>query len=98
MNILSETDHAEIAGELGRILKQIRKKDRKLVQDITNATTLGSLTSMDISNILLVNRAEVQSVRETVLAIRELLLTQTESQVFEELTDVENTVIDDAES
>lgn len=97
MNILSETDHAEIAGELGLIMKKLKKKDRKLVEDITAATSAGSITSLDISSILLVNRAEVQSVRENVLAIRELLLTETESELFEELTDVENTVIDDTE-
>lgn len=97
MLVVNEENHVDIAGDLMAILKKLRKKDRMLVKEITSATSRGDISNIDISNILIVNRAVVQSTRETVLSVRELLLTESESQLFEELNDVENTVIDDTE-
>jgi phosphate:Na+ symporter len=85
--VMEATDHSEIGGKLSRVLKRLRKEDEKFVKVITEATFQNKIKDLEISNMLMVNRAFLQSSRQIVLALKEILLSESELAMFEKLTE-----------
>lgn len=82
-----------VSGDMAQILHHIRKEDQQFVRATTKAVAANELKDTDISNILIANRAFIQSSRQILSALREALLTPAESAMFEELTDPQLTDI-----
>ena len=93
--VMESTDHPSIGGKLGKILKRLKKEDEKFVRSITEATVQGKIKDLDISNMLMVNRAFIQSSRQAILAMKEILLTEAELALFESMTDLDSGDSDD---
>ncbi|MCF8275683.1 MAG: Na/Pi symporter [Flavobacteriales bacterium] len=87
VSVMEATDHSDIGGKLGKILKHLKKEDEKFVSVITTATAQGKIKNLDITNMLMVNRAFVQSSRQVVLALKEILLSESELALFESMTE-----------
>jgi len=85
--LLGETQHAEVASKLNRSLKRIAKEDTAFVKSIAEQTSKGALQDMEISDLLLVNRAFIQSSRQLIFAIKEMTLNDDEVKLFDQLTD-----------
>lgn len=77
----------QISGDMAQILQHIRKEDQQFVKTATKAVASSALQDADVSNILIANRAFIQSSRQILSALREALFTPAESAMFEELTD-----------
>lgn len=87
--LFHETDHSEIASAISSVIKKLEKDDRKVIKDITKATANKIIHDMDISTILLVNRAFNQSTRQLLFALKEILLTELESEILDKLHEQE---------
>lgn len=85
--LLGETHHAEIASKLDKSLKHLSKEDARFVRSIAEQTSKGTLQDMEISHLLLVNRAFIQSSRQLILAIKEMTLNDEELEIFDRLTE-----------
>ena len=88
--LLGETRHAEIASKLDKSLKHLTKEDERFVRSIAEQTSKGALQDMEISHLLLVNRAFIQSSRQLILAIKEMTLNDEELEIFDRLTEQSN--------
>jgi phosphate:Na+ symporter len=84
--LLGEKRHAEIASKLDKSLKDLTKEDERFVRSIAEQTSKGAILDMDISKLLLVNRAFIQSSRQLILAIKEMTLNDEELEIFDRLT------------
>lgn len=80
---------SEIGGMLGELLKRIQKEDAKFITSLTQSTSKQLVAEMEISNMLVMNRALIQSARQLILAIKEVMLSEDEQALFERLVDVE---------
>lgn len=87
IDVLDDTDHSDIAGSIAGMLKRLQKDDRKFIKSVTKATTEGQIKDVDISTMLLVNRAFNQSSRQLIFGIKDVLLTDIELEFLEKLTD-----------
>ena len=76
-----------LSGDMAHILHQMRREDKQFVRIATKAVAANQLRDHDISNVLIANRALIQSTRQLLSSIRETLLTPEEIALFEELTD-----------
>jgi phosphate:Na+ symporter len=85
--LLGETRHTEVASKLNKALKRLSKDDTEFVKSISIQTSKGALKDMEISDMLLVNRAFIQSSRQLILAIKEMTLNDDEVKLFDQLTD-----------
>ncbi|MCP4439349.1 MAG: Na/Pi cotransporter family protein [Aureispira sp.] len=72
------------------IMNCLRKDDKNFVATTTQAISSKLLRNIDVSTALIVNRALVQSSRQILLAIKELLLTDEESAQFDQAQEVNN--------
>jgi len=94
---LAEEEHSNIAASINIMLKLLVKEDRKFIQSVTKATAERTIQDLDISTMLLVNRAFNQSSRQLIFAIKHVLLTSTELELLEKLSDeAENSEDDDS--
>ena len=84
---LSEEEHSDIAASINKMLKLLAKEDRKFIQSVTKATAEHTIKDLDISTMLLVNRAFNQSSRQLIYALKNVLLTTVELELLEKLTD-----------
>lgn len=84
---MAATDHSEIGSKLGKVLKRLKKDDEKFVKVIMEATAKGKIKDLEITNMLMVNRAFLQSSRQVVLALKEILLSEAEIALFESMTE-----------
>lgn len=87
-------DHTEIGGVLSGILKRIRKEDAEFITSLTRSSSQKLIAELEISNMLVMNRALIQSARQLILAIKEVMLSEEEQALFEKLIDVESGVDD----
>ena len=87
VNVLDDSDHSDIAGSIAGMLKRLQKDDRKFIKSATKATAEGRIKDLDISTMLLVNRAFNQSSRQLIFGIKDILLTDIELEFLEKLTD-----------
>jgi phosphate:Na+ symporter len=88
--LLDETKHAEVAAKLDKALKHLAKEDTQFVRSIAEQSSKRVLQDMEISHLLLVNRAFIQSSRQLILAIKEMTLDDDELQIFDRLTEESN--------
>lgn len=88
-NVLHEKDHSEIASTFNSVMKKLDKDDRKFIKSITQATAAKTIQDLDISTMLLVNRALNQSTRQLIFGMKEILLTDVESEILEKLNEDE---------
>ncbi len=79
------TQPEKTLGDMAQILNHIHKEDQRFVKAATNAVSANELKDVDISNILIANRAFIHSSRQILSALREVLFTPEESAIFEEL-------------
>lgn len=84
---LAEEEHSDIAASINKMLKLLAKEDRKFIQSVTKATAEHTIKDLDISTMLLVNRAFNQSSRQLIYALKNVLLTTVELELLEKLTD-----------
>ena len=70
-------------------MKKLDKDDRKFIKAITQATAAKTIQDLDISTMLLVNRALNQSTRQLIFCMKEILLTDVESEILEKLNEDE---------
>lgn len=84
--VLNETDHSDIAASINRMVKKLEKDDRKFVKAATKATAEGAIKDLDISTMLLVNRAFNQSSKQLIYGLKEVLLTDVELEFLEKLS------------
>lgn len=87
VDVLETTDHSDIGGKLSTVLKQLKKEDKKFVKAIMEATAERKIKDLEITNMLMVNRAFLQSSKQVVLALREILLSESELALFEKMTE-----------
>lgn len=87
--LFDEEEHEDIAGEMAKLLKHINKEDKELVSAVQKVATNKSISEMQVSEMLMVNRVFIQSSRQVLAAIREVLLTEHELAMFDSLTDDE---------
>ncbi|MCF8462189.1 MAG: Na/Pi symporter [Flavobacteriales bacterium] len=93
-NLILMENHTEIGGELSKILKKIQKEDTKFITSLTRSSSQQLIAELEISNMLVMNRALIQSARQLILAIKEVMLSEEEQALFERLIDVELEVDD----
>ncbi|MCF8465060.1 MAG: Na/Pi symporter [Flavobacteriales bacterium] len=87
-------NHSQIGASLGKILKKMRKADAEFVTALTRSSSQQVIQELEISNLLVMNRALIQSARQLILAIKEVMLSEEEEALFERLIDVELEVDD----
>ncbi len=87
--LFNENTHEDIAKEMAKLLKHINKEDRELVASVQKVATEKSISDIQVSEMLMVNRVFIQSSRQVLASIREVLLTEHELAMFESLTDEE---------
>ena len=79
-------DHVDQATIIHNIKKQVKANDSQLVQGMNENASSRQVSAERISDILMVNRAIYQSTKYILQAFKELLLTETESEILEEVT------------
>ena len=84
----------EVGGTLGEILKRIQKEDAMFITSLTRSSSQQLIAELEISNMLVMNRAVIQSARQLILAIKEVMLSEEEQALFERLMDIELDVDD----
>lgn len=77
-----------------KILKQVKENDEAFVILTTQAINSKQIADISISTALIVNRAFVQSSRQILLAIRELLLSEDEILQFERVQELSDTLLE----
>ena len=92
---LAEEEHSDIAASINKMLKLLAKEDRKFIQSVTKATAEHTIKDLDISTMLLVNRAFNQSSRQLIYALKNVLLTTVEVELLEKLSDESESSEDD---
>lgn len=85
--ILQETDHTEIAASLDYVAKKLANEDKKFIKSATKATAERRIGELDISTMLMVNRAFNQSSRQLIFGIKDTLLTDVELEFLEKLSE-----------
>ena len=84
--VLNDKEHSEIAASISKMVKKLEKEDLKFITTATSATAEGKIKDLDISTMLLVNRAFNQSSRQLIFGMKDALLTNTELEFLEKLT------------
>lgn len=87
--VLKEEDHADIAADINNMLKKLVKQDHKFITSTTKATVSGIVQDLDISTMLLVNRAFNQSSRQLIYGMKDILLTEIELDFLDKLAKTE---------
>lgn len=77
-----------------KTLKQLREDDRLFVSLTTQAISSGLIEDLNVSTALIANRAFVQSSRQLLLALKELLLSQQEIDQFEQVQEITDTILE----
>ena len=75
-----------------RILKQLKEADKHFIALASQAINSKQIHDMELSSIIMANRAFVQSSRQVLLGIRELLLSSEEIQQFDVVQDISDTL------
>ncbi|MCB0400913.1 MAG: Na/Pi cotransporter family protein [Flavobacteriales bacterium] len=89
IELFEEDKHEDIAGEMARLLKHINKEDTELVHAVQQVAQEKSITELTVSEMLMVNRVFIQSSRQILASIREVLLTADEVAMFDSMTDTD---------
>jgi phosphate:Na+ symporter len=87
VDLFKEDVHEDIAAEMAKLLKHIDNEDRELISSLQKIVTSKSISDIQVSELLITNRVFIQSSRQILAAIREVLLTKHEIAMFDSLTD-----------
>lgn len=88
ISTLLEAPHSEkLAGTLAHLLHRLRKEDQNFVRAATKAVSQQLVIDNDISDLLISNRAFIQSSQQLLNALQETSFTLAENEMFEQLTD-----------
>lgn len=90
IDLIPEEKHETIAGSIARIRQHLSKEDKAFVKEIGEATTKELLKEMDVSTLLMANRAFIQSAIQVMSALRETLLTKEELKIYEGILEGES--------
>lgn len=82
-------DHENIAAEMAKLLKHINKEDHELITSLQKVAASGTISDLQVSELLMANRVFTQSSRQIIAAMREVLLTGNEIAMFDSLIDTE---------
>lgn len=77
-----------------KILKQLKEDDSQFVKLTTQAINSKQIVDINVSTALIVNRAFVQSSRQILLSIRELLLSEEDIIQFERVQDLNDALLE----
>lgn len=77
-----------------KTLKQLRDGDREFVQLTTQAIGNKMIEDLNVSTAIIANRAFVQSSRQILLALKELLLSEEETKQFEQVQEISDTILE----
>lgn len=87
----NEDDKTE---EIIVLLKQLRDSDREFVKQTTTAIAEQKIKDLEVSTVIIVNRAFLQSSKQVLLGIRELVLTHEELMQFERAENIADTLLE----
>lgn len=90
IDLIPEEKHETIAGSIARIRQHLTTEDKAFVKEIGEATTKELLKELDVSTLLMANRAFIQSAVQILSALRETLLTKEELQIYEGIQEGES--------
>lgn len=85
--IISQEDHEEIANDAMKLLKKLRKEDRKYVKMVMDEVKNDGIEDLLLSEVLMVNREFIHSTQLFIHAILELKLLPEEIGFFENFID-----------
>jgi len=94
INALIENGDKDKTKAILKILKAIKSDDRKFVRLTTQAINNKQIEDISVSTALIVNRAFVQSSKQILLAIRELMLNQDEILIFDRAQDISDSLME----
>ncbi|NNC94239.1 MAG: Na/Pi cotransporter family protein [Chitinophagales bacterium] len=77
-----------------KILKNLKKNDKYFVELVNKAVSEVNIENLHLSTVLIVNRAFVQSSRQILLAIREVVLDEQEIKAFEEVEEINSELVE----
>ena len=89
VKLVNETDHTEIASVIKSVFHKLEQDDRKFIEATTEAVSSKVIENLEISTMLLVNRAFNQSTRQLLFGLKEILLTDIESDFLDKLSEDE---------
>jgi hypothetical protein len=92
--IIEENGKKDKTKAILKALKQLRDDDREFVQFTTQAISAKLIEDINVSTALMVNRAFVQSSRQILLALKELLLEQDEIVQFEQIQEISDIILE----
>lgn len=92
--VIEESGNKDRTKAILKILKQLKKNDSDFVILTTQAINSKQIADMYVSTALIVNRAFVQSSRQILLAIKELLLSEEELSQFERVQELSDTLLE----
>jgi phosphate:Na+ symporter len=78
-----------------KLLQQIMEDDRHFVKTTSKAIAKGKVDESHISTLLIANRAFIQSSRQIIFAMREMILTREEAHTFEEISEINEELSED---
>lgn len=85
-NVLKETDHSEMAGEILKLIKQMDKDDIEFIKEVQRVAANASISEINVSEMLMFNRVFIQSGRQILSAIRETQLSREEIAMFDTMS------------
>ncbi len=71
-----------------KMMKQLKNEDQAFLVRITKAINDKQIQSIEVSTAIIVNRAFVQSSRQELLAFKELLLSNQENELFDDVEEI----------
>jgi phosphate:Na+ symporter len=91
--MLTGTKKVNITKAIIKLLKQLKENDQHFVQSTSKAINSNLLSDINVSTAILVNRAFVHSSRQILLSIRELLLSNEESDQYDEFQEIHDDIV-----
>lgn len=92
--LMDEREGADKVKRLLLILKHIKEDDHTFVAFTTKAISANQISDINVSTALIVNRAFVQSSRQLLLSLRELLLNSDEIKQFMAVQEINETLLE----
>ncbi len=92
--IVEENGKKDKTKAILKTLKQLRDGDRQFVDLTTQAISNKLIEDINVSTAIIANRAFVQSSRQILLALKELLLSEEEANQFDQVQEISDTILE----
>jgi phosphate:Na+ symporter len=92
--IVEENGKKDKTKAILKTLKQLRDDDRQFVQLTTQAISSKQIEDINVSTALIANRAFIQSSRQILLALKELLLNEEEIHQLEQIQEISDIILE----